>query len=496
MKKFLKNSICFTMAGALALLPVTPSLAMTQDETVYVKLSENGETKHISVVGHLVNDLKENELFTKTTLKDLENLNGLESFVVEGENVKWSAQGKDIYYRGTTEKELPIKLEVAYKLDGEEKTPNEILGKSGRVEIKLRYINLAKSGNMYVPFVAAVATTLDESKVSNVNVTNGKATGNGRTVAVAAVAAPGLYESLGLEELRGTDEVVISFDTKKFELSDIYSIVTPKLLDNVDLNTFAELDELYASTNKLSTSSKQLVDSSNSLKSGIVELRAAVVQAKVQLSRQGNLIDNTMLTQIKAAASAQAEQQVEAQRATIATGIKAQVEGNQVLIHALELQAQEICNAKIGGAICPAEDVKPITMQLVTTVENSMIESSVNLAKTTAKQTATVTAESIATQVANAVQNGMGEAVIMALDQMLTGVDKLAKGANDLSTGMARFDREGIQTLTNFVNGKIKVTTNKVKQLAKLAENYDNYAGIAENTEGSTKLILMIEGKK
>ena len=84
----------------------------------------------------------------------------------------------------------------------------------------------------------------------------------------------------------------------------------------------------------------------------------------------------------------------------------------------------------------------------------------------------------------------------MALDQMLTGVDKLAKGANDLSTGMARFDREGIQTLTNFVNGKIKVTTNKVKQLAKLAENYDNYAGIAENTEGSTKLILMIEGKK
>lgn len=297
MKKFLKNSLCFTMAGALALLPVTPSLAMTQDETVYVKLSENGETKQISVVEHLVNDLKENELFAKTTLKDLENLNGFESFVVEGENVRWKAQGEDIYYRGTAEKELPVKLEVTYKLDSEERALNEILGKSGRVEIKLKYTNLTKSGNMYVPFVAAVATTLDESKVSNVNVTNGKATGNGRTVAVAAVAAPGLYESLGLEELRGTDEVVISFDTKKFELGDIYSIVTPKLLDGVDLNTFAELDELYASTNKLSASSKQLVDGSNSLKNGVAELRTAVAQAKTQLSKQGNLIDATTLTQ-------------------------------------------------------------------------------------------------------------------------------------------------------------------------------------------------------
>lgn len=496
MKSFWKNSLCFTMAGALALLPVTPSLAMTQDETVYVKLQETGETKQISVVEHLVNDSRENELADWTILKELENLNGFESFETDGENVKWQAQGEDIYYRGTTEKGLPVKLKVTYKLDGEEKSLNEILGKSGRVEIKLQYTNSSKVGNMYTPFVVAVATTLDESKVSNVNVINGKATGNGRTVAVAAVAAPGLYESLGLEELRGTDEVVISFDTKKFELGDIYSIVTPKLLDSVDLNTFTELDELYASTNKLASNSKQLVEGSNSLKNGVAELRTAVAQAKAQLNKQGSLIDNTTLAQIKAAASTQAEQQIEAQRTTIAAGVKAQVEGNQILMHALELQAQEMCNAKIGGAICPAENVKPITAQLVAAVENSMIESSMILAKTTAKQTATATAESIAKQVASAVQNGMGEAVITALDQMLVGIDKLAKGANDLSVGMAQFDREGIQALTNFVNGKVKVTTNKVKQLIKLAEDYDSYAGIAEKTEGSTKFILMIEGKK
>ena len=257
MKKVLTSSMCLATAGILALSPV-PTFALTQDETVYVKLQANGEVKKISVTEHLLNDLKDNELFDKSILTGIENLNGFEGFVVDGENVKWDAQGKDIYYRGEATKELPVKLTVSYFLDGEEKSLEEMLGKSGKVEIRLKYTNLSKVGNMYTPFVAAVATTLDESKVSNVSVSNGKAVSNGRTIAVTAVAAPGLYESLGLEELRGADEVVLSYETEKFELGDIYSIVTPKLLDSEDLKVFAELDDLSAKSNQLSQSSSQI----------------------------------------------------------------------------------------------------------------------------------------------------------------------------------------------------------------------------------------------
>ena len=126
---------------------------------------------------------------------------------------------------------------------------------------------------MYTPFVVAVATTLDETKVSNVKVTNGRAVNNGRTTAIAAVAAPGLYESLGITELKDADTITISYETEKFELGDIYSIITPKILDSVDLKTFTELDDLYASSNKLAVSSKQLVEGTNSLKSGVNELK-------------------------------------------------------------------------------------------------------------------------------------------------------------------------------------------------------------------------------
>ena len=56
MKKIIKSSMSLATAGVLALTPL-PSFALSQDETVYVKLQENGVVKTISVTEHLINDL-------------------------------------------------------------------------------------------------------------------------------------------------------------------------------------------------------------------------------------------------------------------------------------------------------------------------------------------------------------------------------------------------------------------------------------------------------
>lgn len=499
MKKITKSLTYLAVAGAVAIVPSLSTLsaaALSQDETVYAKLQNDGSAKYVAVTKHLINDLKDNELVDESILSELENLNGTESFTKDGATLKWNADGKDIYYRGTTEKTLPVQLKATYFLDGEEKPLSEILGKSGQIEIRLQYTNLSKIDNMYTPFVVAVATTLDETKVSNVKVTNGRAVNNGRTVAIAGVAAPGLYESLGIEDLRGTDTVTISYETEKFELGDIYSIVTPKLLDSVDLKTFTELDDLYASSNKLAVSSKQLVDGANTLKSGINELKVGVTQAKQKLQSTEIKLDSATLAKVKTAASAAATKQVETQRGVIAASIKTQVENNEILMNALKLQAAEMCSAQIGGATCPEANVKAVQNQLMQGVEASMVESSMTLAKTTAKQTAAATAENVAVQVAETVQKTMLPAVSEALDTILGGVNKLAQGANELNNGMVQFDREGIQALNNFVNGKVKVTANKVEQLVRLAEQYDNFAGMAKGATGTTKFVLMIEGQK
>ena len=484
-----KKVLLVSLATTMAVAPLGNVAAMSQDETVYVNLGSAGEAQSISVTEHLINDLKENELWDETVLEDIENLNGYETFAVDGSKVTWQANNKDIYYRGKTTKELPVEMEIRYTLNGEEKPVEEIIGKSGQVEIELKYINHSKVQDLYTPFVVAVATTLDESKVEDLQVTNGKIVSNGRKIAVTAVAAPGLYESLGIEELKDVDKVKISFETKKLELNEIYSIVTPKLLDADSLKTFTQLDELYGSMNTLSNSSKQLVKGASELKRGTQELKSGIASAKQKLQSMNISID-------KAAAGNAAANEVEAQRAAVAARVKAQIENNVVLMNALELQAAKMCSEAAGGIDCPMENITEVRDQLVQKMEATMAESSLTMLKQTATQTAAATAEKVASQVADTVQKKVTALVGTALDSMLQGAAKLADGATKLDSGMTKFDRDGIQTLTNFVNGKVKVTTDRVERLLVLADQYDNYAGIADHACGTTKFIMMTGARK
>ncbi len=494
-KRVYQNTLCLLVAGALALTPAGSALALSQDETVYAKLHSNGETNYLSVNKHLINDTEDAQLLDRTILTEVENLNGFETFTTDGELITWAANGKDIYYSGKTSKELPVSLDVTYKLNGESRQLDEILGEAGEVEIRMKFANHAKVGDLYTPFVAAVATTLDETKVSNVKITNGKATSNGRSVVIAAVAAPGLYESLGLAELKNADEVVLSYRTDNFELNDIYAVVTPKLLDSADLQTFAELDDLYAKTNTLSTSSKQLVEGTANLNNGIKQLRQAVASAKQQLQVPAAMLDETTLATIKAQASAAAVQQVESQYQTIASSVKQQLASpNNVLAESLKLQAQHMCEA--SGQVCSEAQISQYYVQLVAGVEQQLVESSFALAKTTASQTAAATAEGVALQIAEALQSNLGPAIIGALDSMLAGIDQLSNGADQLQQGMTQFDRDGIQPLANFVNGKVRTTADKIQRLTKLAEDYDNFSGRAEGVESETKFVLMIERQR
>lgn len=498
MKKIEKVIAGLGLIGALATVPNLPVMAMSQDETVYTKLQSNGEMEESSVIRHLVNDKKDYQLFDRTNLSNVENLNGFESFVVDNGKVVWNAEGKDIYYSGKTQEALPISVKVEYKLNGETKRREEMMGQAGKVEVIYKFANHAKVGEVYTPFVAALTTTFKEGTVENLEVENGKTTSNGRTLAVAGVAAPGLYESLGIEELKNIDEVKLRFDTQKFEMNDVYIAVTPKLLDSEDLKIFTQLDELSTQANKLAASSRQLVMGAGQLSAGVNELRTGVWQAKQNLQNYQIGIDAATINQIKSAAVLNAEQAVEMQRAEIAAGVDAQLASPQseTLRNALHLQAMALCSASIGGADCPAANVQAVEQQILMGVREQLTNNSIELAKQTAREVASATAEGVATQLAN----GMGEKIkpvmMSAMDTILNGTESLMNGANELNRGMTQFNDEGIMPLVNFVNGKVKVTSNRVEHLMQLANDYQSYAGIDEAATGTTKFILMIDGEK
>lgn len=204
------------------------------------------------------------------------------------------------------------------------------------------------------------------------------------------------------------------------------------------------------------------------------------------------------MTQIKTTAANGAAQAVSTKRAEIEAGVEMQFQGQTgaILLNALHLQAEAMCSAQIGGATCPDAQVQAIEASLLAGVKQQLVESSLAVAAQTARETASTVSEQVATQVASTIQSKVVPAVAGALDTILGGVNKLSQGAIELDSGMTKFDQEGIQPLANFVNGKIKVTANKVERLLQLSEDYKSYAGIADNVDGETKFILMIDGKK
>ena len=107
-----------------------------KEETVYVVSKADGTADNVIVSEWLKNKDGSDTIKDASDLKDIKNVKGDETFTQNGDEVTWDAKGNDIYYQGTTDKELPVTEKITYYLDGKEVTPEEIAGKSGKVTIR------------------------------------------------------------------------------------------------------------------------------------------------------------------------------------------------------------------------------------------------------------------------------------------------------------------------------------------------------------------------
>ena len=174
-KKFKK-----AVVGSFLILSLcaTPVCAMSKNETIYSKLEYNGELKNTFVNEHLVNNEKLDNLSDYTELKDILNLNGDETYKIDNNNIVWNSNGSDIFYQGKYESDLPIELDVTYKLDGKVSKLEDILGKKGKVSISINYKNNDRNivnvngtnEALYTPFVVTMGMILDSKNNSNVDI--------------------------------------------------------------------------------------------------------------------------------------------------------------------------------------------------------------------------------------------------------------------------------------------------------------------------------------
>ena len=263
-----------------------------KEETVYVLADSTGKERKVIVSDHLINDENKDTIEDASTLKDIENVKGDETFKQDGSKLTWQADGNDIYYQGTSTKETPVSQTITYSLDGKEVKPEELAGKSGKVTIRFDYTNNetvktkidGKEEEIYVPFAAISGMVLDDS-FSNVKVTNGKVISDGKNNIVVGYALPGLKESLDVDDsdfdgdVSIPDYVEVTADVENFSLSTTMTVVM-NATNFISKDGDADLSEVDDMLDTLTDATDQLKDGSGELADGVDTLKSKMGEFK------------------------------------------------------------------------------------------------------------------------------------------------------------------------------------------------------------------------
>lgn len=251
-----------------------------KDESVYVMAAADGTVREIVVSDWIQNNTGSKTVKDKSDLKEVETTKGDTSYTLDSSNSRiWDANGGDVYYKGNSDKDLPVDVSVSYELDGKSITPKKLAGKSGEVKITFNYENNeyqtrtvnGKSEKIYVPFIMLTGMLLDNDTFSNVEVSNGKIINDGDHTAVVGFALPGLAEDLDIdaEDYDIPESVVITADVEDFELSMTATMASNSLFNDLDIDELDQLDELEDSMSELEDAMNQLIDGSSQLYDGL-----------------------------------------------------------------------------------------------------------------------------------------------------------------------------------------------------------------------------------
>lgn len=545
MKKI--NKIISYSVLSFLMIP-TLVFAVEKEETVYSNLDYYGKYNRSTVVNKLTFE-GEKEIQDETELKKILNISGKEKYSLDNGILTWNTDKKDIFYQGSTEKELPLDVNIKYYLNGKESTIKKMKGKKGDIKIVIDIKNLEKSNyqgkEIYTPFVVSLGTIVDATNNTNVQVTNGMSVDTGTKTMVVALASPGLYDSLQLDELKDLDTITISYHTDKFSLGNIYMVATPKLLDNKDLDIFKKVDKYTSKIGDLQNGVDKLQEGSNQLLEGTKALQDELGKKIDELQSSDNtyvgevakdtvtsqlnnnlfsLVQNTVYNVVKTKALATKEQVM---NVAIQNNC-ASLENTSYYETCKASVMENITNEQVMGYY-EAPTYKEISVGIQQVVSIYTVETGVqisednkNLATLIAYQVSGILSTtnyaelvltnsemivpmfhqvfnrvitsygSIASSVAKETIDTAMKETLSSLQVMYQAVSKINDGTNKIATGVKELNETGIHALTNVVN-QYNRSSRTVQQLKKLSEDY---RGFASNNSKNTKFIFKVKSAK
>ena len=531
----------------LSLSTTVPVNALTKNETVYSKIDTNGNVIKTTVTDKLIND---NKLDTITDLTDLDkiiNLSNNNTFNKDNNQITWNTSGNNLTYQGISNKELPISINISYKLDGNSITVDDLLGKSGHVDITLKYTNNERNlvyvngtnTYLYTPFIVTMGTIIKDTDATNLKITNGKIINNGLSNILVGISAPGLYESLNMYELKDLDTITISYDTTSFNLPTIYNVATSKLLEDNDLSIFNKLNTLTSASTSLKENidaltegSNKLLESSITLNNGTSQIyqNLSYVNQKLKEINEGainldnglNDIINTLNKVKESLNNSSNDESIGKLKLLIdtdlntANNLKAMNDTLKANYEEYNLKnitykeaitadpTMNLYNLKLAYENNYENNNQLITLlnsnasaltETLTTLNNIDTEVSNMLSTLT---TYLEKAHDGSTELANgttALSTGVNT-LTTKVEELYNGTTALSEGINTLNTGITAYNEEGITPLSNTINNNLSGNINKIKKLADLGNNYQTFTMKNTTDNGETKFIIVLDGQK
>lgn len=294
--KYLKRTCAITLSAVmvLAMAAGNGNVSMAagrieKQETVYVNQEADGKISGITVSDWLKNVNGTGDISDVSNLTEIENVKGDETFQQgSGGTLTWNADNADIYYQGKTDEELPVGVTISYKLDGKTVTPSEIAGKSGKMEMIIKYENTAAYEDkidgvitrMSIPFLMASAVILPVDNFSNVEISQGKMVSEGSNQILVAYGMPGLAKSLNLSgdlkeeiEKKLNDTVTITADVTDFSMGSVYTVATSDEFSDINLDDESDINDLENVVNDLVDATDKLISGSSDLSEGLNTLQ-------------------------------------------------------------------------------------------------------------------------------------------------------------------------------------------------------------------------------
>ena len=190
----MKRLFAVLLALTMTLSCVSALAETTKHERVFIVADPEGNVKTLTDNIRLENGDKLDELADRTMLMNIENVDGDETFTLDGETLTWKANGNDITYQGTSDKLPAILPSVRITLDGEPVTAAQLKDKTGEAVITVTY-----ETNQQVPAIAVSLLPLPQTGVSDLKLTNATMLNEMGMQVLVGWAVPGVDAKVGIE---------------------------------------------------------------------------------------------------------------------------------------------------------------------------------------------------------------------------------------------------------------------------------------------------------